>query len=73
MSNHGDDPAFSPLHIGETAAPGLTKREYFAGQVLAGMIANPGPRPKNSGQSLIDSCVDIADALLAALDGKEQP
>ena len=39
----GKDPAF-PLPIGQPGPIGLTKREYFAGLILAGMYANSSSR-----------------------------
>ena len=67
MSSYGNDPAFSPLHIGETAAPGLTKREYFAGQVLAGMMANTTSTKTGSYRQIAAASVIAADILLEVM------
>lgn len=49
----------------------LTRRDYFAGQALAGMMANTNSRPRGSGPALIELCVSTADDLMAALDRPE--
>tara|TARA_R110002073_G_scaffold120601_2_gene262674 strand:+ start:15109 stop:15366 length:258 start_codon:yes stop_codon:yes gene_type:complete len=57
----------------ERLCPAVNLRAYFAGQALAGMMANPNPRPRGSGQALIDLCVSTADDLIAALNEAETP
>jgi hypothetical protein len=51
-----------------TAYGGMSLRDWFAGQALAGITANPATR--GSGDELIGalsvSCYDIADTMLAA-------
>jgi len=49
----------------DDGARGLTKREYFAGQALAGLLANPAYVDYTT---LAQSAVEDADALLAELD-----
>lgn len=43
MQNNLDETAF-PVAIGQTAADmkGMSLRDWFAGQVLVGLLANPG-------------------------------
>lgn len=48
----------------ETTSSGLSKREYFAGLALQGILANPNPGGIN--QSVI-MAVQAADALLLEL------
>ncbi|KQT54603.1 hypothetical protein ASG43_03185 [Aureimonas sp. Leaf454] len=72
--------AFPIAHSTEPGAPvaehGMTLRQYYAGQALAGLCANPGgPFQKNdmNGWGLTNctetrvalACLDLADALLA--------
>ena len=42
MKNNDDETAF-PVSIGQTAADmkGMSLRDWFAGQVIAGLLANP--------------------------------
>lgn len=52
---------------------GLTKREYFAGQALVGLMVQAIPGGHNTNTTFNNSvvvkhAVDIADALLAELD-----
>lgn len=43
MQNNDDETAF-PVAIGQTAADmkGMSLRDWFAGQVVVGLLANPG-------------------------------
>jgi len=59
--------------VSETGTdPGLTKRQWFAGMVLNGMLAHPTryrPRPgapANWHEAIAQEAFEIADALLAA-------
>ncbi len=58
---------------GKTSLNGLTKREYFAGQVLTGLMVQAIPGAHNSNQEMYNKerakfCVDMADELLKQLD-----
>ena len=56
-------------------SPGLTKREYFAGLAMQGMLANDwrGYAAKESEcDALAQAAVNFADALMAALNTKQQ-
>jgi hypothetical protein len=50
---------------------GITKREVFAGQVLAAYLSNPGSGMYFE-QDLITRAVKTADALLAELEKKPE-
>jgi len=50
------------------AIGGLTKREYFAGQALAGQLANPGCEPDS--ELIAKVSVLMADTLLKKLGEK---
>ena len=68
--------AFPAPYPDEAPYPGMTLRQYYAGQALAGLCANPGgPFQKNdvNGWGLTNctetkvalACLDLADALIA--------
>ena len=68
MSNATTDlPAFPTL--GPLAASGLTKREYVAIQLAAGMLADESADPGSTypPNGLAHRAVEFADALLAEL------
>lgn len=75
MSNK-DEPAFPvqsfTIQNGEIVwgEPGLTKREWFAGMALQGLLANPGIDSDQEGLPV--EAVQYADALLAALEKGNQ-
>ena len=63
-------PAF-PSHgsIGEVVEKGLTKREYFAGMALQGLLSNPSI---NFERSSLSACAfSFADKLLRAGEGEK--
>ncbi len=79
MSKHDGGPAF-PLH-GSLNHTGMTLRDWFAGQALAGSVANPitaqearesernGDASGARFQKLIaQACFELADAMLAERD-----
>lgn len=51
------------------SSAGMSLRDYFAGQVLAGIMANPNPVPltRDYDALIIDRAVDLAEQLCAAL------
>jgi hypothetical protein len=59
---------------------GLTKREWFAGMAMQGILASPTPwtadfeasTPMTSWQDVASGSVQMADALIAALNKKEE-
>ena len=53
------------------AFPGMTKREYFAGQALVGYRAHPADVPDKQIPWVAEYCVKIADALIAELKKQE--
>lgn len=72
--NNSDMPAMPvPINPGEVAAngmnlDGLTKREYFAGLAMQGLIASFGQHDvTDSSEVAIDAAL-FADALLAELE-----
>lgn len=49
---------------------GLTKREYFAGLAMQGLLANPEPRthPEFSAKEVAEGAIAFADELLKQLE-----
>lgn len=74
----GDEAAFPfavPIDVEQSGrfGFGLTKREYFAGLAMQGILANASVVYKENGIKLIASeGVRMADALLAALTKPER-
>jgi hypothetical protein len=66
---NADKSAFAmDRYPGHSDFTGLTKREYFAAQVLAGMMANTTTTKAGSRQQIVDASATIADLLLATLE-----
>lgn len=67
-TTQGNDFAF-PLHS-ETSINqgGLTKREYFASQIVAGLLSNPNGRSND----IAEDAVNLADSLIKELN-KQPP
>lgn len=58
-----------------TGMCGLTKREYFAGLAMQGMLANPKPNPDSFMYDEIKTAkwaIGMADALLSELEKPQQ-
>lgn len=71
------------LHGKDISSAGLSKRAYFAGRAMEGLLANPGGPIQANGrtgwsltncreQDVASIAVSMADALIAEL-AKEQP
>lgn len=54
----------------ETSTPGMSLRDYFAGQALAGLFANDRLKPEASGAfaSFSEYAYQIADAMMKERD-----
>ena len=65
-------PAFAAVAAGPAGdvyeSPGMTLRDWFAGQALAGMMANPSvfDGDDRSIKACAPQCYAVADAMLAA-------
>ncbi len=57
-----------PLSAGDEYQRGMTLRDWFAGQALQGMLANPGTRDDITSVELADLAYLYADALLMERD-----
>jgi len=70
MSINDGGPAF-PVEGSKTRSPshGLTLRDWFASQALAGMCAVPVPRSTKA-ETFADSAYVLADAMLRAREVK---
>jgi hypothetical protein len=61
-------PAFPVIYVSE----GMTLRDYFAGQALAGMLINYTTQKFGVGeQTCAKGAYEFADAMLAAREGKQ--
>ena len=67
-------------HDLEYVAAGLTKREWFAGMAMQSLAASVFrdaqlrmDNPSEALSQLVNGCANIADAMLAALERKDQP
>ena len=73
MNLNRNKPAY-PVVSGDTVHEiGLTKREYFTIQAIAGMLANPSlDRFGGNNKALCECAVKIADALIDSLETQKQ-
>lgn len=68
----GDYPAYPITAGSQVYAKGLTKREFFAGQALAGILTGDYVTTNNeevSPKDVADAAFEIADAMIAASEG----
>lgn len=80
MIENKNQPAFPVLELKQLgdkmlldcAAAGLSKREYFAGLAMQGLVSNPDIKFSSTAENFAKYSVEIADALLAELS-KTQP
>jgi hypothetical protein len=80
MENNKNQPAFPVLEVKQLgdkllldcAAVGVSKREYFAGLALQGLIACADVKFASTAENFARHAVEIADALLSELS-KTQP
>lgn len=75
MKTNPRHPAFFPLpypmNSEEEKQAGLTKREYFASEALAGLLGNYeafGPIFQGNEEGLAEKAVGLADALIKELN-----
>jgi len=54
-----------PVTIHSLHVKGMTLREYYAGQALAGVLANPRILENTPADEIAEVCFDAADAMLA--------
>lgn len=59
-----------PAFPNEHRANGMTLRDWFAGQALAGLLANPDGRRSWGNADWADEAFDQADAMLKAREPK---
>lgn len=65
MTTNGDDP-INQQNGHQFSQQGLTKREYFAGLALQGLLASGDDRP--SAQDIVEASVIAADKLIEELN-----
>ncbi len=69
MSARDDVRAFPERSDGGYDRPGMTLRDWFAGQALAGLTANErGILDEKDAANLAPGCYKLADAMLAERD-----
>lgn len=61
-----DNPHAFPLDNDFTSQSGMTLRDYFAGQALAGACADPSATESMTYERIAEWCYNQADAMLAA-------
>lgn len=71
-------PAFdSEVHDGTNAyprgRPGMSLRDWYAGQALAGMLAHPGDTIRGSYGGVARAAYEYADAMIKARKAHTQP
>jgi len=70
MSENSNLPAF-PVELtndDNIHVEGLSKREWFAGMAMQGLMANEQNAPVTDYEYAAKACIKMADALLAELD-----
>ena len=68
MSTINSERAAYPLVTPNVVIKGVNKREYIAALALQGLLANPNIAAKFSEQSVAQSAISYADALLKQLE-----
>lgn len=69
----GEAPAFPRFGEGVATKVGLTKREWMATQILAGIVAGLSPGSTEDVDVLARMAAGVADSLLIALQYPEDP
>ena len=71
---NGDRPAlpFNSIEHGYQPSFGLTKREYFAGLAMQGLLAHTGGQSVYANTTIVGEAIDFADALLEELEKTEK-
>lgn len=66
-------PIWTPdMNLGNDAGPGMSLRDWFAGQALVGLCAHDGTHGVHCVKTTTDRAYEVADAMLAARNGEEQ-
>lgn len=69
MKTEPDDFAFSRADgVQARSFPGLTKREYFAGLAMQGIVANSIPGSHHTPNNMARDAIAFTDALIAELN-----
>ena len=73
MKNDGGPafPIYQPdMNVGNDAGPGMSLRDWFAGQAMVGLMSDPGLRPSNLDEfeHMATRLYQVADAMLKARD-----
>ena len=75
MSKHKDGgpafPACGEANINDTM--GMSLRDWFAGQAIAGMLANPQVGRTTTAAQIVEPAYALADAMLAARSTGDTP
>lgn len=65
MSKDNGGPAFPSKDAYENPRDGMSLRQWYAGQTLAGLLESADLKRTVSDQALADTCFAIADAMIA--------
>ena len=64
-------PCMAPENIHPAATSGMSLRDWFAGQALAGLVANPTNHLRFNSEDDAEYVYKIADALLAERETRD--
>jgi uncharacterized protein YodC (DUF2158 family) len=64
MKNNSGGPAFPVQDLSKWQCPGMTLRQWYAGQALAGLCAKQELNSFNDVQAMVNTALTVADAMI---------